>query len=108
MGFTEDFGKFIKEYNVIGMAVAFIMGLAAKDLVSSLVDNMIMPVIDIVQPSGGWRNITFAVGPANFGVGSFLGSLIDFLIIALVIFFMIRYIAKATKRAEKVRKRAKK
>ena len=102
MGFTEDFGEFLKEYNVIGMAVAFIMGLAAKDVVNSLVNNMIMPVIDVVQPSGGWRNITWTLGSATFMVGDFLGSLVDFIIIALVIFLMVRYLTKATKKAKQV------
>ncbi len=108
MAFMEDFKKFIEEYNVVAMAVAFIVGLAAKDLVSSLVNNMIMPIIDIFEISGGWRNITVTFGTANFGVGAFLGSLIDFLIIAFVIFLMVKYLTKITEKAKEVEKKARK
>jgi large conductance mechanosensitive channel len=108
MSFMGDFKEFLEKYNVAAMAVAFIMGLAAKDLINSLVNNMVMPLIDVVQPEGGWRNITVTVGPANFGVGLFLGSLVDFAIIALVIFFMIKLLTDAGKKMKKVQKNLKK
>ncbi len=108
MGFLDDFGKFVKEYNVIAMTVAFIMGLAAKDVVNSFVNNIIMPLIDVVQPEGGWRNITISVGGTNFGIGPFLGSLVDFFIISLVVFVMVKYFSEISKKAKNVEIKIKK
>ncbi len=89
-GFVKEFKMFLEQYKVMGMAVAFILGLYLGTLVQSLVTNLIMPIIDIVLPGIAWQNIHS--GP--FLIGSFLGALVTFLIIALVIFLLVKITSK--------------
>lgn len=94
---TSEFFDFLKEQKVISLAIAFVIGSAAKDLVTSTVNNLIMPIIGIITPSGSWREISFQVLGSKFAVGSFLGSLIDFIIVALLIFFVTKKLLKNDK-----------
>ncbi|HPD81619.1 MAG TPA: MscL family protein [Candidatus Pacearchaeota archaeon] len=100
-GLIKEFLEFLKEYKVVGLAIAFIMGVAATALVKSLVDNIIMPLITPFIADGAWKTATFTLGPFVIGWGAFLGEAINFVIIALVIFF----IAKAVLKEEKVTKK---
>lgn len=93
-GFVNEFVEFLKKYQVIGLAVAFIIGAAATKLVTATVNDLIMPIIAIVVPGGDWRASVIPVGPAKFLVGDFVGNVIDFVIIALVIFLIVKMIMK--------------
>lgn len=77
---------FLSKYKVLGMAVAFIMGIYLGALVQALVSDLIMPIIQLVPGMGRWDEIS--VGP--FMVGHFIGALITFLIVALVIFVIVK------------------
>jgi large conductance mechanosensitive channel len=101
MGFMQEFMDFLYEYKVIGLAIAFIMGVAATALIQSLVNNIIMPFIGALIPGGDWQTATVALGPVIIGWGPFLASVINFIIIALVVFF----IAKKVLKEEKVTKK---
>lgn len=83
------------------MAVAFIMAAATTDLVKSLVNDIIMPFVNVILPEGGWQTATIAVGPVVLGVGPFIAALVNFLILAFVVFA----IAKAVLKEEKVSKK---
>lgn len=100
MGMIKEFLDFLKEYKVIALAIAFIMGAASTSLVKSLVDNIIMPLITPFMPAGSWKTATLSIGPVVITYGAFLAELINFIIIALVVFI----IAKKVMRAEKVEK----
>ncbi|HZD42444.1 MAG TPA: MscL family protein [Methanomicrobiales archaeon] len=102
MGLMQDFYEFLMEYKVVALAIAFIMGVAANQLIKSLVDNIIMPLINPILASAGtqWQTATLAVGPFVFGWGPFLSDVIYFIIIAFVIFL----IAKVVLKQEKVKK----
>jgi len=93
-GFNEEFMDFLKKYQVIGLAVAFVIGAAATKLVNSTVSDIIMPIIAVIIPGGNWREAVFQAGPIKFLLGDFLGAIIDFIIIALVIFIIVKYIMK--------------
>ena len=99
--FLKEFKEFLKEYKVIGLAVAFIIGAAATDLVKSIVANVVMPLITPFIPNGAWETATFHMGPIVIAWGAFLSSLINFIIIAFVVFL----IAKLILREEKVGKK---
>ena len=94
MGFLEEFIGFLNKHKVLGLAVAFIMGAAASKLVTALVQDIVMPVIGVLTPSGDWRGAVFQLGPVKFLIGDFAGALIDFVIIALVVFMIVKYAAK--------------
>ena len=92
---------FLKEYKVIGLAIAFIIGAAASALVKSLVDNIIMPLITPFIPGGAWKTATVALGPIVIGWGAFLGELINFVIIAFVVFMIAKKVLKEEKVSKK-------
>jgi len=101
MGMIKEFVDFLKEHNVIGLAIAFIIGIASKDLIKSLVDNIIMPIITAFIPEGAWETATFSLGPIIIKWGSFLSELINFVIIALVVFLIAKKIIKEEKVTKK-------
>ncbi|MDI9633088.1 MAG: MscL family protein [Methanolinea sp.] len=101
MSLVKEFLDFLYEYKIVGLAIAFIMGLAANQLVKSLVDNIIMPVITFFIPGGEWQTSKLSIGPVVISWGQFLADLIYFVIVAFVIFL----IAKKILREEKVTKK---
>lgn len=86
-GFWPEFKTFLTEYKVLGLAVAFILGLYLGSLVKALVSDLILPVVDFALPPGSNFN-TYKV--SVFGVGDFINNLLTFLIVALVIFIIVR------------------
>ena len=97
----KEFMEFLKEYKVIGLAIAFVIGIASKDLINSLVDDIIMPIITSFIPKGAWETATFSLGPIVIKWGAFLGALINFVIIALVVFIVAKKILKEKKVTKK-------
>ena len=93
-GFSQEFMDFLQKYQVIGLAVAFVIGTAATKLVNSTVADIIMPIIAVIIPGGDWRAAVLNVGPLKFPIGDYVGAIIDFVIIALVIFLLVKYIMK--------------
>jgi len=93
-GFNQEFMEFLQKYQVIGLAVAFVIGTAASKLVTSMVTDIIMPIIAVLTPEGNWRESVLQIGPVKFLLGDFVGAIIDFMIIALVIFLTVKYVMK--------------
>jgi large conductance mechanosensitive channel len=93
-GFIDEFTEFLLKYQVIGLAVAFIIGAAATKMVTATVTDIIMPIIAVLIPGGDWRTQVVQAGPIKFLVGDFVGSLIDFIIIALVVFLVVKFLMK--------------
>jgi large conductance mechanosensitive channel len=89
-GFINEFTTFLSKYKVLGLAVAFILGLYLGALVQAMVGDLIMPIITIFIPDVAWEEIV--VGP--FMVGHFVGELITFIIIAFVVFLLVKFAAK--------------
>ncbi|MFQ6073598.1 MAG: MscL family protein [Candidatus Bathyarchaeia archaeon] len=85
-GLKNEFMGFLSKYKVMGLAVAFIMGVYLGALVKALVDDLIMPIATIAMPGVEWE--TIAAGP--FRVGHFLGASLTFLIVAFVIFLIVK------------------
>jgi len=94
MGFVHEFTDFIKKYQVVGLAVAFIIGAASTKLVTALVTDIVMPIVGALIPGGNWRAAALDVGPVRFLVGDFAGALIDFLIIAIVVFAAVKFLMR--------------
>jgi len=94
-GLWDEFKAFLENYKVLGLAVAFIMGVYLGALVQSLVKDLLLPAIGLALP--GLSNLAeyeVAVGEQTFGIGNFLVALITFIIVAFVIFIIV----KVTKR----------
>jgi large conductance mechanosensitive channel len=93
-GFVAEFMEFLLKYQVIGLAVAVIIGAAATKMVTATVNDIIMPIIGAIIPGGSWRTAVINAGPVAFLVGDFVGTIIDFIIIALVVFLVVKYMMK--------------
>lgn len=97
----KEFKEFLREYKVMALAIAFIMGVAITALVKSLVDNIIMPVITAFIPGGAWKESAVHLGPIVMKVGAFAGELLNFIIIAFVIFMIAKMVMKEEKVSKK-------
>jgi large conductance mechanosensitive channel len=93
-GFVQEFMDFLMKYQVVGLAVAFIIGAAATKMVTATVNDIIMPIIGALIPGGDWRTTVVQAGPIKLLVGDFVGAIIDFVIIALVVFLVVKYMMK--------------
>lgn len=89
-GLINEFRDFLSKYRVMGLAVAFILGLYLGQLVQALVGDLVMPIINLALPDVPWEQIV--VGP--FRVGHFIGQLITFLIVTFVIFMLVKITKK--------------
>ena len=92
--FIKEFGDFIKRGNVLDLAVAVVIGGAFSSIVSSLVKDIIMPVIGMITGGVNISGLSVTVGSATLAYGSFLQNVIDFLIIAFVIFLVVKAMNK--------------
>ena len=89
-GLWNEFLDFISKYKVMGIAVAFILGLYLGNLVQALVNDLIMPIITLALPNVEWE--TLVLGP--FRIGHFISVLITFLLVAFVVFLIVKLTKK--------------
>ncbi len=94
MTLVSEFKAFLEKYQVLGLAVAFIIGAAAGKLVTALVTDIIMPIISLLIPGGDWRAAAIQIGNSKILIGDFVGAIIDFLIVAFVIFLVVKFLMK--------------
>lgn len=94
MKLLKEFREFLKEYKIVSLALAFIIGTASTSLVRSLVDNVIMPFVSPLIPSGGWKEAVLTIGPVSIKWGAFLSELISFIILAFVVFVIAKKLLK--------------
>lgn len=94
----KEFKEFIAKGNVMDMAVGVIMGSAFGKIVTSVVDDLLMPLIGIVIGGVDFTNLSIKIKDATITYGNLIQNVIDFLIIAICIFFMVKAISKVTKK----------
>lgn len=95
-----EFKEFISKGNIVDMAVGVIIGSAFGKIVSSLVNDIFMPLIGIIIGGLDFSKLTLTVGEAVIAYGTFIQNIVDFLIIALCIFMMIKVLTKFKKKEE--------
>ena len=98
--FMEEFKKFIMRGNVIDLAVGVIVGGAFGKIVTSLVNDILMPVIGVILGGLDFTGLSFKIGEAEILYGSFIQNVIDFLIVAFCIFLFVRTINNVMNRIE--------
>ena len=103
----KDFKEFAFKGNVLDMAIGVIIGRAFGEIVTSLVNDMIMPIISILTGGINFTDLKFIITPKHGDVaenaiayGSFIQNVVDFLIIAFCIFLFVRLIEKFKKKEE--------
>lgn len=89
-----EFKAFLLKHGVVALAVAVVIGGAVQKLVAAIVADLIMPIVGAFTPNGEWRTATLRIGAVKFGVGDFLGAMLDFVIIAFVVFIIVKTLVK--------------
>lgn len=100
-GFAKEFKEFISKGNVIDLAVGVIIGGAFGKIVSSLVDNILMPLIGLILGGVNFSELSFKVKDATIAYGLFIQNIVDFLIVALCVFILVKTVNKLSKLAHK-------
>lgn len=93
----KEFKEFIARGNAMDLAVGIIIGAAFTAIVSSLVEDLINPLLGIFIGGIDFSSISFGLGDAQFMVGNFINAVIKFIIIAFVVFILVRTINKLSK-----------
>lgn len=96
----KEFKEFALKGNIIDMAIGVIIGGAFQKIVSSLVNDIIMPALAIFTGKVDFSDLVFTVGNSSIKYGSFITTIVDFLIIAFSIFIAIRTINKLNDKAK--------
>jgi len=96
----KEFKKFISRGNVMDLAVGVIIGSAFGKIVTSVVNDLLMPVIGIFLGGLNFSNLSIKIGDAVITYGVFLQNVVDFLIVAACIFFLIKIVEKFNKKEE--------
>lgn len=90
----KEFKEFVMQGNILDLAIAVVIGAAFGQIISSLVDNIITPIIGIIAGGIDFTSLVITIGEAKIGYGLFIQSIVDFIIIAFAIFFFIRILMK--------------
>jgi large conductance mechanosensitive channel len=98
----KEFKEFALKGNVIDLAVAVVIGGAFGKIVSSLVNDIIMPVIAFLTSGVNFTDMMYVKGSVTIAYGNFIQSIVDFIIIAFSIFIAIRLITKSRKKEEEI------
>jgi len=85
----KEFRDFLMRGNLVELAVAFVMGLAFAALVTSFVDNLVMPIISMIIGKPDFSDLTFTISDAVFRYGAFITAAITFLATVAAVFFFV-------------------
>jgi len=85
----KDFRDFLMRGNLVELAVAFVLGLAFAALITSFVNDLIMPIVAMIVGKPDFSNLTFTINDALFGYGAFITAAIVFVSTAAAIFFFV-------------------
>lgn len=100
--FINEFKDFIAKGNVVDLAVGVIIGGAFGKIVTSIVSDILMPVIGVIIGGHDFTALKISFGNANIMIGNFIQNVIDFLIIAICIFVIVKLINKLMPKKEEV------
>jgi large conductance mechanosensitive channel len=85
----KEFRDFLLRGNIVELAVAFVLGIAFGAVVTSFVDNLLMPVVGMLIGKPDFRDLTFTINDSVFRYGAFLTDLIAFVAVAAAVFFFV-------------------
>ena len=97
----KEFKEFISKGNVLDLAVGVVMGSAFSGIVTSLVNDIIMPLVGLLIGGIDFSGMHATVGDASITYGNFIQNIVNFLIIALSIFIFIKFINRISKKVKK-------
>ena len=110
----KEFKEFISKGNVVDLAIGVIIGAAFGKIVTSLVNDIIMPIIGLILGKINFKTLSLVLKPAGgdaealtLNYGMFIQNIVDFLIIAFVLFIILKIILKLKREDKKVEKESK-
>lgn len=98
--FVQEFKAFAMRGNVVDLAVAVVIGTAFGKIVTSLVENIVTPLIGVLLGGVNFTTLSFTLGKAVVKYGVFIQSIFDFVVIALAIFVAIKALSRLQKKEE--------
>ena len=101
----KEFKEFIARGNVMDLAVGVIVGGAFGKIVTSIVDDILMPLIGMLIGGVDFTSLSAKIGEAEVKYGNFIQNVIDFLIVAFCIFLIVKAVNKISEKAESLRKK---
>lgn len=104
-GFRKEFVEFINRGSVMDLAVGIIIGSAFTAIVTSLVNDIVMPLVSLVGGGFDFTSLSVQIGDATLTYGNFVQNVVNFLIVAFVVFIMIKALNALRTRAEKLKKK---
>ena len=99
----KEFKEFALKGNVMDLAVGVIIGAAFQSIITSLVEDIIMPIINSVTGKVDFSDLTFTLGQSSIRYGTFITAVVNFLIVAFSIFLVVRYMNKLNEKLEKIK-----
>lgn len=100
---ASEFKEFITKGNVLDLAVGVIVGGAFSNIVTSLVNDILMPVIGVIIGGIDFSSLSINIADAKIMYGSFIQQIVDFLIISLCVFIFVKIISKFTRKKEGIK-----
>lgn len=103
----KEFKEFALKGNVMDLAIGVIIGGAFQSIVNSLVNDIIMPIINSMTGKMDFSEMTFNIGNSVVKYGSFISAVVNFLIVAFTLFAVLRYINRLNRKLEEAKKNEK-
>ena len=110
----KEFKEFISKGNIVDLAIGVIIGAAFGKIVSSLVNDIMMPIIGLILGKINFKTLSLVLKPAEgdtealtLNYGMFIQNIVDFLIIAFVLFIILKIILKLKREDKKVEEESK-
>lgn len=98
--FLQEFKDFAMRGNVIDLAVGVIIGGAFGAITTSLINDIIMPLIGIFVSEASFADLSVTIGQAEITYGNFIQAVLNFIIMAFIVFCMVKSINKLTRKNE--------
>lgn len=86
----REFHEFLFKSNLFAIAMGVVIGNAVGKVVNSIVADLVMPFVGVLQPDGQWRSVKLSFWRFNFTIGNFVSEVINFLIIATIVFLITK------------------
>lgn len=92
--YAREFREFLLKTNMFALAMGVVIGAATTKLVNAIVEDLVMPIVGVLQPAGDWRALKVGFWRFNWTLGHLMGTVLDFIIIATVVFLITKMFVK--------------
>ena len=94
MRFAKEFVTFLRKFGVIALAVGVLLGEQVNSLEKALIDDVVMPLLSPILPSGEWENAVIMVGRSTVKIGHLQEAILHFSVVAFTVFVILKLVLK--------------